>query len=187
VTTIMMIRDVMTSPAITISADTAIREVVALLDEQKITILPVVGPAGDLIGVVSEADLLMAAMTHEPEGAARLAGEVMTRLVTSLPAEADLDEVVELMATTMLKSLPVLDRGRVVGVISRSDVIHLLANRDRRLRAEVVDLLYSESADWFVEVADGVVTVTGPADEHERRLAVVLAGSVTGVQGVRVR
>jgi osmotically-inducible protein OsmY len=72
-------------------------------------------------------------------------------------------------------------------VISRSDVIHLIANRDQRLRADVVDLLYSESPDWYVEVADGVVTVTGPADEHERRLAAVLAGSVTGVQGVRIR
>jgi CBS domain-containing protein len=183
----MLVRDVMTSPPTTIGADTTIREAVALLDQHKITTLPVIGPAGELIGIVSEADLLTRAMTDESDGAARFAGEVMTRLVTSVPLDAGLDEVVELMATTIIKSFPVLDRGRVVGVISRSDLIHLLANRDQRLRAEVVDLLYSESPNWYVEVTDGVVTVTGTADEHERRLAAVLAGSVTGVQGVRIR
>jgi CBS domain-containing protein len=183
----MLIRDVMTTPATTIGADTTIREAVALLDQHKITILPVVGPADELIGIVSEADLLAQATTDESDGAARYAGEVMTRMVTWVAVDADLDEVIELMATTLIKSFPVLDHGRVVGVISRSDVIHMLAHRDQRLRAEVVDLLYSESPDWYVEVADGVVTVTGPADEHERRLATVLAGSVTGVQGVRVR
>ena len=183
----MLIRDVMTTPATTISADTTIREAVALLDQHKITILPVVGPADELIGIVSEADLLTQAKTDGSDGAARYAGEVMTRMATWVTTDADLDEVIELMATTLIKSFPVLDHGRVVGVVSRSDVIHMLASRDQRLRAEVVDLLYSESPDWYVEVADGVVTVTGPADEHERRLAAVLAGSVSGVQGVRVR
>jgi CBS domain-containing protein len=193
----MLVRDVMTSPAITIDAGTRIRDAVALLDRKRITILPVVGPAGELVGVISEADLLTEAMTHEPgtphrlEAAvadpARLVAEVMTRLVSSVPAYADLDEAVELMATTMIKSLPVVEHGYVVGMISRSDVIHLLANRDQRLRTEVVDLLNSECPDWLVEVADGVVTVTGPADQHERRLAAVLAGSITGVQAVKVR
>jgi CBS domain-containing protein len=183
----MLVREVMTSPAITIGAETTIREAVALLDQHKITVLPVVGPAGELIGIVSEADLLTQAMTDESDGLARFAGEVMTRLVTSVPVDAGLDEVIELMATTIIKSFPVLDHGRVVGVISRSDVIHVLANRDQRIRAQVVDLLYSESPDWYVEVTDGVVTVTGTADDHERRLAAVLAGSVTGVQGVKIR
>jgi CBS domain-containing protein len=193
----MLVRDVMTSPAITIDAGTRIRDAVALLDRERITVLPVIGAAGELVGVISEADLLTEAMTHEPgtplrlepavAGPARLVAEVMTRLVTSVPAHAELDEAVELMATTMIKSLPVVEHGRVVGMISRSDVIHLLANRDQRLRAEVVDLLYGECPDWLVEVADGVVTVTGPADRHERRLAAVLAGSITGVQAVKIR
>ena len=54
----MLVRDVMTSPAITIDAGTRIRDAVALLDRKRITILPVVGPAGELVGVISEADLL---------------------------------------------------------------------------------------------------------------------------------
>src|SRR5262245_2472385 len=183
----------MTGPAITVGAETTIREALSLLDRERITTLPVVGSADELLGVISEADLLTDALisgasaTLAPTAPAHPVSELMTRMVTSVPADGNLDEAVELMATTMLKSLPVIEGGRVVGVISRSDVIRLLASRDRRLRAEVVDLLRGECPDWLVEVTDGVVVVTGPADEHERRLAAVLAGSVTGVQAVKVR
>lgn len=185
----MLVLDVMSSPAITLSRTSTIREAIELLDRKKVTLLPVVDRSGALKGVVSEADLLTELLTEGSDtvGSSGSVSDVMTRLVTSVDADADLEEVVELMATTMLKSLPVVDGGRVVGVISRSDVIHLLATRDDRLRAALVDLFLSERPDWLVEVRDGSVTVTGPADGHERRLAAVLAGSVTGVRSVRVR
>lgn len=194
----MLIRDVMTAPATTVKADTTIREALTLLDRERITILPVVGARGELMGVVSEADLMAEALTlgvggtmlrlePSPTGPAHRVGEVMTLMVTTVRADANLDEAVDLLTTTMLKSLPVIEDGRVAGVISRSDVIHLLASRDQRLRAEVAELLRDESPDWLVEVSDGVVVVTGPVDEHQRRLAAVLAGSITGVQAVKVR
>jgi CBS domain-containing protein len=80
----------------------------------------------------------------------------------------------------------VVDGGKVVGVVSRRDVVHLLARQDDAIRREVDELVRMENDDWLVDVADGVVRVTGPADEHERRVAEVLAGSVTGVVAVRV-
>ena len=186
----MLVRDVMSSPAITLGTNSTIREAIELLDRKKVTLLPVVDRLGALKGVISEADLLTEVLdtgSGTPADSARPVTEIMTRLVTSVDADADLEEVVELMATTMLKSLPVLDSGRVTGVISRSDVIHLLATRDDRLRAALVDLFFSERPDWLIEVRDGSVTVIGPADNHERRLAAVLAGSVTGVRSVKVR
>jgi CBS domain-containing protein len=90
------------------------------------------------------------------------------------------------MWSTMVKSLPVLEHGRVAGMVSRSDVVHLLAGRDDRIRTEVRELLQAESPDWQVDVRDGVVTVVGPADPHERKLADVLAGTVRGVIAVRI-
>ena len=91
-----------------------------------------------------------------------------------------------MLTSTMVKSLPVVDHGLVVGVVSRKDVVHLLARRDESIRAELDELVRSEGADWQVDVTDGVVLVSGPADEHQSGVAEALAGSVRGVVGVRV-
>jgi osmotically-inducible protein OsmY len=64
--------------------------------------------------------------------------------------------------------------------------VHVLARRDDSIRAVLEELVRSESADWLVEVTDGVVHIVGPADDHERRIAEVLAGCVVGVVAVRV-
>jgi CBS-domain-containing membrane protein len=118
---------------------------------------------------------------------ARRIDELMTNLVISVDADADVDEAIDLMTSTMVKSLPVVLHGRVIGVISRSDVVHLLATRDRRIRDEVLVLLRGECDDCGVDVRDGVVTVTGATSDHERRLAELLAGAVAGVVAVHVR
>jgi CBS domain-containing protein len=194
----MLIREVMTAPAITVTTDTSTRDALRLLDRNQITALPVVDRHGNLVGVLSEADLLQDAVLPEdrpPAAAVRLStappvrriGEVMTHLVVTVTGDSDLDQAVELMTSTMLKSLPVVDHGRVIGVVSRRDVIHMLATRDQRIRADVAELLRSECPDWLVEVDDGVVRVTGPDNEHQRRIAEVLAGTVTGVVAVHVQ
>ncbi len=193
----MLIRDLMTAPAVTVRPDTTIQEALRLLDAHLITTLPVVGPHGELTGIISEADLLADAVLVDvpagssvrlsTPGARRRVGEVMTRLVVSIGTDADVGEAVDLMTSTMIKSLPVIEQDRVVGVISRSDVIHLLATRDQRIRGDVADLLHTESADWAVDVHDAEVVITGPTDEHQRKLAEVIAGSVQGVVAVHVR
>ncbi|TWD84662.1 BON domain-containing protein [Kribbella amoyensis] len=194
----MLVREVMTSPPITIEADGTISSALKLLDEAKITALPVLDRAGSIVGIVSEADLVqdsalledrvpLTAVRTTTESPPRRVTDVMTHLVVTVRPNDELTVAVELMWSSLMKSLPVVDRGEVVGVISRSDVIHLLAARDDRIRAEVRELLVVECADWEVSVQDGVVTVTGPADEHERRIAAVLAGTVRGTLAVRLR
>ncbi|WP_112237272.1 CBS domain-containing protein [Kribbella monticola] len=193
----MLIRELMTSPAVTVTGQTPIGAALRLMDERKITSLPVVDQHGGLTGIVSEADLVsdgdllddrfpIAAVRAKAPTPTRRVAEVMTHLVVSARSDDELEVAIDLMRSTMMKSLPVIENGRVVGMISRSDVIHLLAGRDHRIRTEVVELLNAESPGWEVQVQDGVVTVTGPADPHERRLAELLSGTVRGVVAVQI-
>lgn len=193
----MMIRDLMTAPAVTVTTETPISKALRLLDDRKITAMPVVDKGGVLAGIVSEADLVqdaallndrvpVAAVRTTAETPPRRVADVMSYLVATVDAEDDLEVAIDLMWSTMVKSLPVLDKGRIVGMISRSDIVHLLAGRDDRIRTEVRELIDAECPDWQVEVHDGIVTVTGPSDPHERKLADVLAGTVKGVVAVRI-
>jgi CBS-domain-containing membrane protein len=192
----MLVREVMSAPAITVSATTSVREALRLLDRHNITALPVVDDEGYIVGVVSEADLVREAVL--PDGRSHMipvqpsesapahsVGDVMTEGALTVSGGSDLADAVDLMTSTAVKSLPVVDHGRVVGVVSRTDVVHVLARHDDSIRMEVDELVRSEGADWLIDVVDGVVRVTGPADEHERRVARVLAGSVPGVVAVR--
>lgn len=193
----MLVREVMSAPAITVSADTLTRKALRILDEHGITAIPVVDADRGIVGVVSEADLIrdevlsdnrahMIPISITEWGPPRRVGEVMSTHVLTVSSSTDLVDAVDLMTSTVVKSLPVVDGGRVVGVISRRDVVRVLARRDESIRAKLEGLVRSESADWLVEVDDGVVHIVGPADVHERRIAEVLAGSVAGVVAVRV-
>ena len=193
----MLVRDAMTSPAITIGADASVKEALRRLDDHRVTSMPVVDHEGRLVGVVSEADLLhdtvrhddrVHMILHEHTGTpARTVADVMSTLSLTVSPESDLYDAVETMTQTAVKSLPVLEDGHVVGVVSRSDVVHVLARGDDDLRAEVDDLLRSAGLEFVVEVEDGQALLEGPTDPHQRRVAEVIAGAVNGVLAVRFR
>ena len=192
----MLIREVMTSPAITVREDATIRHAARVLDAHSVTAVPVVDDSGHVIGVVSEADLVrdmllpdsrMHMETPPAEGTQRprLVSEVMTRMPVTVSSGDDLGVAVELMTSTTVKSLPVIDHGQLVGMLSRRDVLRVLAREDEAIEAEVNELFRADGTDWVAAVEDGIVEVTGPKDTAERRVAEVLARSVTGVSGVR--
>lgn len=193
----MLIREVMTSPAITVPARTSVKEGLRLLDKHHVTALPVVAGDGRLLGVVSEADLLRDAVRHDDrtrmiphehdDAQPRMVEDVMTTLSMTVTPDSDLSEAVEVMTTTAVKSLPVLEDGRVVGVVSRSDVVHLLARGDEAIRAEADELLRSAGLEYQVDVEDGHAVLEGPSDPHQRRVADVIVGAVQGVLSVRFR
>ena len=196
----MLVRDVMSRPAVTVRADASLKEATTLLDVRSLTTLPVVDSEGRVLGIVSEADLITgmvprdtrlhmvprATETHTlPPGSV---GEVMNLHPMTVNEDTDLAEAADLMTTTGVKSLPVLNHRRhVVGVVSRRDVIHLLARPDSEIEAELDDLYRRLDRDWLVEVHDGIATVTGPEGEGEHAMAATLAESVAGVTGVTVR
>lgn len=193
----MLVRDVMTSPAITVAARTSVKDGLRLLDRHRVTALPVVAPDGHLLGVVSEADLLRDAVRHDErthliphehsEAQPRSVEDVMTTLSMTVAPDSDLSDAVEVMTTTAVKSLPVVQEGHVVGVISRSDVVHLLARGDELIQAEIDELLRSAGLEYQVDVEDGHVLLEGPPDPHQQKVAEVIAGSAQGVLSVRFR
>lgn len=191
----MLIRDLMSSPAVTVMSETPVAEALGLLDRYEISTLPVVDRRGCLAGIVSEADLIrdadpldgaVGAVVRLTAGVRRTVGEVMTRQVVSVRADDDVEVAIDLVSSSSLKSLPVLLHDRVIGVISRRDLIHALATRDQRVRAELSTAFRAAHPDWVAEVLDGVVTVTGPTGDRDRQIAETLAAGVPGVIAVRV-
>jgi CBS domain-containing protein len=191
----MLVREVMTSPAVTVTPYTTAQEALRLLDECHITALPVVDDDGVVVGVVSEADLLALIPDGQqsdpllPVGTAatRRVRDLMTRPAVTVDADSQIVEAVELMRSTVVKSLPVVLNRRIVGVVSRSDLVRVLAHADDRIRYAITGLLRAEGVNWLVDVSDGVVTIDGPITDRQRRSAEAIARSVSGVVDVRVR
>lgn len=111
----MRVSEIMTPEVLTVPPTMPVRELSALLRERRITGAPVVDEAGRVVGVVSEFDLL------SRPGAT--AGDLMSRTVISVGPEADLDEVRRLFVDARIRRVPVLAAGRLVGIVSRGDLL----------------------------------------------------------------
>lgn len=194
----MLVHEVMTRFPVTVRPTSSTKEALRLLDDHSITSLPVVHADGRIVGVVSEADLLRDALPHDPR--ARMipddsdtpahptrVDEVMNRHPVTVHGGADLAEAVDLMTSTSVKSIPVVDRGlHVIGMVSRRDIVHVLARADERVQRELDELYRSLGVDWLVEVREGAVTVEGPQGDKARALAETAAATVPGVMSVTV-
>lgn len=193
--------------------------------EHRISGLPVVDDAGALIGIVTEGDLLRRAETgtekHRPrwlelllpsgrlaadyiEAHARRVCEVMTTDVISAAPDTPLEGAVQEMEKHRIKRLPVVEDGKLVGIVSRADLVRVLlrkltdeANRgashpstDAEIRDRIVDVI--DKQPWgprfsvTVTVKDGVVDFHGTiTDDRERTALTVAAENVPGIKGVR--
>src|SRR4051794_3273667 len=130
----MLVREAMTTSVVTVGVDTTLRRAAALLAEHRITSMPVLDEEGLLICVISEADVVREALIPDQRAhlrrvpvadgsGARFVGEVMTAMPLTVRPDTDLAEAVEMMTDAVVKSLPVTVRGRVVGMVSRTDVV----------------------------------------------------------------
>lgn len=195
----MFVQDVMTPDPVTVRTDSSVKEALTLLARYDVTSLPVVDADGKIRGVVSEADLIRESVardtrTHEiihqePEVIRpATVEEVFTPHAVTVGTRDDLAEAVDVMTSTMVKSLPVVDNDdRVVGIVSRSDVVRMLARADDVIQSELDEMLRSLGhSDWLVEVHDGVVDVTGPTADNDREIARLAARTVPGVVEVHV-
>ena len=111
--------DIMSSPVIAIPADTAVAEIADLLRANRISGVPVVDDSGHVLGLVSEFDLLA------KEG--KTAASLMTTAVISVSAATKIADLRHLLIEKRVRRLPVLEDGRVVGIVSRGDIVSLLA------------------------------------------------------------
>jgi acetoin utilization protein AcuB len=116
----MLVRNRMSRPAVTVRQDADFQKALALMQEKKLRRLPVVDDDGRLVGIVVERDLLIAAMRYLQSRVE--IGDVMTRNVVSVGPDTDLNEVARTMLERKIGGLPVVEHGRLVGIITESDI-----------------------------------------------------------------
>jgi CBS domain-containing protein len=116
----MLVRNRMSRPAVTVRQDADFQKALSLMQEKKLRRLPVVDDDGRLVGIVVERDLLVAAMRYLQSRVE--IGDVMTRNVVSVGPDTDLNEVARTMLERKIGGLPVVEDGRLVGIITESDI-----------------------------------------------------------------
>jgi CBS domain-containing protein len=195
----VFVSDVMTSPAVTVTPDTSIKAAARLLRDRAVSAAPVVDDTGGLVGIVSEIDLLRGSVTPDPAAhlfpVATAAGappssvaDVMTQDVAVLQPHSDLYDAARSMRTSGIRSLPVVDAGKVVGVVSRSDLLRMLARDDDEILDDVRASLGAELGphhDVHVRVQGGVVAVSS-GGQGDLQVAALVARRVPGVVGVEM-
>lgn len=218
----MKVQDVMSRQAVTVEPDASILHAARLMLQGGFSGLPVVTPDGALVGMVTEGDFLRrketGTMRRRPpwleflmgpghlaneytHAAGRLVKEVMTRDVLTVTEETALDEAVSLMERNRVKRLPVLRGERLVGMITRRDLLHAFvvergtqqpaAREDETIRDMLINELKQHAwapAAIGVAVANGKVTLTGTIfDDRQRDAVRVVAENIPGVKSIEDR
>jgi CBS-domain-containing membrane protein len=116
----MKVGEIMTPNVISVSEDAPVREVAQLLDRHRVSGLPVCDDDGHMVGLVSEYDLIA-----KPD--ARTAGEAMTHDVISVMEDTTVDDVRFLLVNRKIKRVPVLRGTKLVGILSRADLVREIA------------------------------------------------------------
>jgi CBS domain-containing protein len=201
------VKDVMTEHVHVLSEATPFKAIVRLIEDNRISGLPVVDMTGRVVGVVSEADLLLKeerghlkrgrlgleSRRHRVErnkASGLKAGDLMTSPAMIVGGEASLAEAARLLHENHVKRLPVVDDdGRIIGIVSRSDLLTVFLRSDREIRAEVQVLvtgtLWLDAAVLEITVEDGVVHLAGRLPRRsDTQLLVALAGRLEGVVAV---
>ncbi|MFD5247681.1 CBS domain-containing protein [Amycolatopsis sp. NPDC058340] len=200
------VSEVMTTDPITVAPDTGYKQISALLAKQRISAVPVVDHSGTPVGVVSEADLLARLRGPRPvllaghhardesrKAKALLAKDLMTAPVVTIEAGASLSAAAVRLIKKDVRRLFVVANGKLVGVVSRRDLLSMFRRPDEEIRGEIerdilAGTLWVAPGQASVTVADGVVTLLGRLDNRgavER--AGALSSEVPGVVDVRNR
>jgi CBS domain-containing protein len=202
----VQVRDVMTRDVLTVGPQTSAKYAAELMATHGFAAIPVVDDQDHVLGIVAEADVLRDRLPEDPRLHLRrtddaphvpplLVEGVMTRDVRTVETTADLADVTRLVLEHQLRSLPVVDGTRLVGIVSRRDLLRALVRSDEAIRADLLVLVERYTGDpgcWEVDVQDGVATIRrtrgepdgGPAVEE--RALTALAHTIGGVVGVRV-
>jgi len=192
----MRARDIMTSPVLTVTPETTIKEAARTLATRGFTALPVLDGDDRLVGIVTEADLVrgripLDARAHilpgyEPatEPVTTTVGEVMTTPVIGMGPGTDVALLAAALLDAKQRSMPIVDGSRLVGIVTRRDIVATVAREDTTIAEDVRHRLelYGGPDRWHVECHEGVVTIGDRFDdETDRHVVSVLAESVPGV------
>jgi CBS domain-containing protein len=196
----LTVGDVMTRDVCVVRRSTPLKEVARRLAEHRISAMPVLDEEDRLLGVVSEADLVRrgrGARTsrHRWFGRARPGGDsakdLMTTPAITISPETDVSRAARLMESRGVKRLVVVDpEERLVGIVSRADLVRVFLRDDDEIRAEIVSdvlvrKLWADPELVDVRVSDGIVTLSGRLQQRSQiPVAVRLVGAVDGVVDV---
>jgi CBS-domain-containing membrane protein len=196
----MRAKDVMSSPVVTVRSGSPAKAAARLLVEKGFTALPVVDGDDRLLGIVTEADLLRNRFLPDPrllihddvpepsDPPASTIDEVMVADVVTAATDAHTAAVSRLMVDRHLRAIPIVDDGRVVGIVTRRDLLRTIARDDEAIAGDVRHHPAAAGRRrWEISVLDGVVTLRGDgADSTESHVATVIAGAQPGVVDVHV-
>lgn len=197
----MRARDVMSRPVTTVTPTTRAKHAANLLALRGFTALPVVDDDERLVGIVTEADLVRGRFPRDaryrrypesgppPPPPGRTVADVMTSPVTAMGAATDVADLVTAMWDSKIRSMPIVDGSRVVGIVTRRDLVRVLGREDEAIAADVRHRLaaYAGTGRWTVDVHDGVVSLGDEyEDETERHVAMVIAEAIPGVVAARI-
>ena len=215
----MRAKDVMIRAVVTASPDTTVEGLARLIINLRISGVPVLDTDGRLVGIVTEGDLLRRVETgterHLPRWSepfssnsrlaadyikshAKRVADIMTREVFSVEEMATLGEVADLLETKHIKRVPVVHDGKIVGIVSRADLLKVLASggaetadaeQDRAIRRQLLTELreqkWADAGEGRVVVSDGIVHLWGiVGSEDERRALRIAAENTLGVRGI---
>jgi CBS domain-containing protein len=220
----MFAADIMTRGMVTVTPETPLVAAIALMVDNRISGLPVLDAQERLVGIFTEGDLLHRVETgtgtrHRSGfmelllGPGRLAkdyvtthsrrvGDLMTGEVVTVDPQTPLEDVVALMDHRHIRRVPVVEAGKLVGIVSRRDLVRAVGHQleaqanppgsDDAIQTSVEQALANQkwvaASDISISVEDGVVTLSGVIfDERYRKALQVAAENVPGVSGVRDR
>jgi CBS domain-containing protein len=215
----MRAHQIMTRSVVSVLPDTTIVEAANIMLKRHVSGLPVVDDTGKLVGIVSEGDFIRRSEigTQRKRGRwlkfilgpgtsasdfvqehGRRVSEVMTTSPITITEDTALAEIVDIMEQNNVKRLPVVRGDRVVGLVSRANLLQTVASLarhipdptadDDHIRSRIIDAL--EKNDWCpfglnVIVRDGIVHLSGViTEERARQAAIVAAENVDGVKKV---
>lgn len=217
----MNAKDVMTPSVLSVAPDASISAAAHLMLQNKISGLPVIDSSGKLVGILTEGDFLrrieIGTQRRRPRwiefliGPGRLADEysrssgrsvsdVMTHDVHTVDPDASLEHIVRTMERHHIKRVPVVEAGKVIGIVTRANLLHALASiadeiapssvGDNSIReqifAELKRQTWTPVARIDVTVRNGVVQLSGTlTDERQRQALRILAENIPGVRKVQ--
>jgi CBS domain-containing protein len=211
--------DVMTRSVVTARPERTVKDVAELMINRRISGIPVMDEDRRLVGIITEGDLLRRVETGTErqrsrwsewfspnsrlaaeyiKSHARQVADIMTREVVSVSELATLGEIADLLETKRIKRVPVLQDGKIVGIVSRADLLQVLTSGgikavdeegDRKIRSRLLAELrrqkWAHSTESDIIVSDGVVHYWGiVGSEEERRALCIAAENTPGVRGI---
>lgn len=204
----MTIADVMTSPVFTVRRETPLKDVAHLLIDNGVSGVPVVDEDGAVLGIVSEADFLVKEqgageirhrrlarlLGDRPEAlhqldviAARNAGEAMTTPAVTIEASRPIREAAAMMTARGINRLPVTDNGKLVGIVTRADLVRAYVRTDAELVRTIRDdvllrILWLDPNGFEVSVENGEASISGHVER--RSTAQIIEETLRMVPGI---